>query len=358
MTKKPTSPPRSRTKGPVGVGVIGLGFMGTTHLTAYGGARAAGYGNRIVAVCDRSFGSGRRGTKGKINRGNLVWGQGRTALFDPHSTARYSEADALLADDKVELVSICTHTPTHVDLAIAALKAGKHVLVEKPVAITSSALRRLARAAQKSDRICMPAMCIRFWPAWRWLRDAIRRGNYGPVKSAVFRRIAAHPSWSKGFYADTAVSGGALFDLHIHDADFVRFCFGPPAAVQSTGSSDHVTTLYRYPNGPRHVVAEGGWDLDPGFGFEMNFTVVFERASADFRLGREKPLVLWKGNRASHPRLPAWDGYEGEVRHILSLIRGRTEVLEATAEEAVALTRMLEAEQKSIATGRPVRVTG
>ena len=342
---------------PTGVGVIGLGFMGRTHLAAYRDADAAGFANRIVAIADRGFDAkGRKRRKDTSTRGNLDTGDDGGPLFDPETTALYPRAEDLFEDDTVELVSICTHTPTHVDLAVQALQAGKHVLVEKPIALSAKDVRRLARAASKADTLCMPAMCIRFWPAWAWLRTAIREERYGPVESAVFRRLASHPGWSTGFYGDSEQSGGALFDLHIHDADFVQACFGAPHSVSTTGTVDHVTTLYRYEDGPVHVVAEGGWNHAPGFGFEMNFTVVFRDATADFRLDRDPNLVLWKGNRASHPKIATWNGYEGEVRHLLRAIRKGDDALDATMDDAAQVTRMLEAERKSLEKGRAIRV--
>ncbi|MFT5462423.1 MAG: putative dehydrogenase, partial [Planctomycetota bacterium] len=320
-------------------------------------ANAAGQTNRIVAIADR--GLARRGGKkrsAKAERGNLDTGDDGGPLFDPKTTVLSGDPAELLANVEVDLVSICTHTPSHVDLAIAALKAGKHVLVEKPVALSSKEVRRLARAAERSDKLCMPAMCIRFWPAWRWLWTAIQSGKYGAVRSATFRRLAPEPSWAKGFYSDTDASGGALFDLHVHDADFVRFCFGEPTSVSSCGTPNHLTTQYRFEKGPAHVVAEGGWDHAAGFEFEMNFTVVFEKATADFRLNREQNLVLWKGKRASYPKISAGNGYEGQVSHLLAAIRSGAKELDANMDDAYRLTRVLEAEKKSLSSGRPVRL--
>jgi predicted dehydrogenase len=201
----------------------------------------------------------------------------------------------------------------------------------------------------------MPAMCMRFWPGWRWLRERVRDGSLGAVKSAVFRRLGSPPAWSPGFYADSARSGGALFDLHVHDADFVRWCFGAPETVASAGSIDHVTTLYRFANGPAHVVAEGGWDHAPGFAFKMAFTVVFERATADFDLAREPKLLLARDGASAPVAIEDGAGYEGEIMHLLDAIASGRRELDATVAEAEGLTRMLEAERASLASGAPVR---
>jgi predicted dehydrogenase len=337
---------------PIGVGIIGMGFMGRTHLAAYRAAQAAGLANELVAVCDqdaaRRQGSARAG-------GNIAVDSGQERLFDPALVKGYSSPAQLLADPNVELVSICTHTTTHVELALAALAAGKHVLLEKPVALTSADAQRVAIAAAKARTLCMPAMCIRFWPGWSDARELVQRKTYGAVRSAVFRRLGSRPGWAS-FYADYQKSGGALFDLHVHDVDFVRACFGDPTSVTSTGTLDHVTTLYRFENVPPHVVAEGGWDHSDGWAFKMSFTIVFEHATLDYEFGRAEECVLFeKGRRVPLP-LQATSGYDGEVRHILGAIAENSRELAATMGDAVAHTRMLEAERRSLETQSVVRL--
>ena len=263
---------------PTGIGIIGLGFMGRTHLAAFQAANALGLSNRLVAVADADpeRRAGRAGAGG-----NFDTGAKSDLLFDPRSVRASADPRAVIEDGEVELVSICTPTESHVELALAALAAGKHVLVEKPIGLQSADVQRLADAASRSNRLCMPAMCMRFWPGWDWLREHIRRGSFGAVRSAVFSRLGTRPGWNPNFYQDPRLSGGALFDLHIHDADFVRWCFGAPISVSSSGSLDHVTTLYRFENGPAHVVAEGGWDHTSGFAFRMRYVVVFEHATVE-----------------------------------------------------------------------------
>lgn len=330
---------------PVGVGVIGLGFMGRTHLSAYRSAAAAGYPNRLVAVCDQS--AERRAGRGEA-AGNLDSGAAEVQIFDPGEVRAYEHPAELLADPGVELVSICTPTDTHVDLALAALAAGKHVLVEKPVAVSSAEVARLARAAEGAATYCMPAMCIRFWPAYAYLREAIADYRHRALHSATFTRLSPPPAWSQAFYRDPARSGGALVDLHAHDADFILSCFGAPSAVSSTGTLDHLTTLYHYPDGPPHVVAEGGWDLMASCDFRMRYTVAFERATLDFDLARQPPLLLFREQqRRTTIQLETANGYELEVRHILECIQDRTPPASDLA-QALLLARVLEAERRSL----------
>jgi predicted dehydrogenase len=336
-----------RTDRPLGVGVIGLGYMGQTHLKAYRSAERAGAGCRIVAVADQD--PARR--KGDFSVRGSIFKPNDEPLFDPESTRSYDSALDLLEDPAVDLVSICTHTDTHVDLAIAALEAKKHVLVEKPVAVASRDVERLVERARSSDRLIMPAMCMRFWPAWEWLADRVRERTFGAVRSATFRRLGTRPGWGGGFYQDLARSGGALVDLHIHDADFVLHLFGAPDAVDAAGDLEHVTAIYRYRRGPRHVVAEGGWDHSPGFPFAMRYTVVFETATADFDMARPAQLLLCRDGSAEPVDVPTHDGYDGEVRHLLKAIRTGDRALRATLDDALLLARLLERERQALGGG-------
>ncbi len=359
----------------IGVGVIGLGFMGRTHLLAYDAARQAGYPCRIAAVCDPGpiESALRSGPRGSLN---LRQAERLAALLE--GLPRYAGAQALLDDPQVELVSICTYTDTHVELALRALERDKHVLVEKPVALRSQEVQRLA-AAVRPGLLCMPAMCMRFWPAWAWLLGHIRAGTFGAVRSASFERLGSRPDWATSFYGDGQRSGGALFDLHIHDADFVCACFGPPKGVFAAGTADHLTAAYLYtgerqdaaasdlragrpdPNPeregvrpPPHVVAEGGWDHAPGWTFRVRYVVVFESATADFDLSRDPQLMLIRDGHPEPVPLPPLTGYDGQVRHMLEAIAAGAAQTEVTLADALLVTRLLEAEKRSLERGGPV----
>ncbi len=229
----------------INVAVVGLGFMGMTHLRAY----LANDSARVVAVCGVSrlpVNGVLQGVKGNIETGsNDIQLDTRVKVF--------RKIEDLLADEEIELVDLCTPTPIHPEQAIATLKAGKHVLCEKPLARTSAAAREILRVAEASPGFLMPAMCLRFWPGWSWLKRVVQEETYGRILAARFRRVSEMPGWSKqDIYGGGVDLGGALFDLHIHDTDFVNFLFGRPAAVfssgvtNSAGTIDHVVTQYIY----------------------------------------------------------------------------------------------------------------
>src|SRR5579883_2194478 len=146
----------------VNVAVVGLGFMGVTHLRAYQQAAAA----RIVAVCDAvrlPVNGVLQGVAGNIKKSDDI-------DLGPQVKV-YTRLEQALADPDIEAVDLCTPTPLHPEQAMAALNAGKHVLCEKPLARTSAAAREILDAASRAPGFLMPAMCMRFWPGWSWLKE-------------------------------------------------------------------------------------------------------------------------------------------------------------------------------------------
>jgi len=345
---------------PVRVGVVGLGFMGKTHL----GIHAKNKRARITACCDYDP---RRaaGDLGKTG-GNLGGDSGLN--LDPKKVRKYRKPEELFADPNVDLVDICLPTYVHAEYVIKALTAGKHVLCEKPMALDLKDAERIIKAAKKSKGYLMPAHCMRFWPEWAWLKQAVESKRYGNVHSATFRRFASTPTWTKGnWILNSELSGSALFDLHIHDTDFVRFVFGDPKAVFSVGNGgkatrdgiDHVFTSYLYKNSSLVVTSEGGWNADPTYGFTMRYTVVFDKATVDFDIGREgRALLLHKkgAKQAEVIKLPKTNGWEAEIDYFLTCIEKGKAPRIATANDGRDSVALVHAEWESIRKRKVVKV--
>ena len=332
------------------VAVVGLGFMGVTHIKAYQQLKLA----KIVAVCD----SVRVPVNGVLAgvTGN-VSGSGDLDLG--RQVKVYRVLDELLADREVDLVDLCVPTPLHAEQSIAALKAGKHVLCEKPLALSSAPARKIVQAAESASGFFMPAMRMRFWPGWSCLKQVVEEEPYGKVQAARFRRMSATPGWSKATYASGKQTGGALFDLHVHDTDFVQFLFGRPAGVFSTGvarggdSVDHVVTQYFYKGGPA-VYAEGSWLLYGNF--NMSYTVLCERATLDYDMARgaEALMITEAGKKPQVVKLDGADGYSREILHMLEAVQSGKAPKVVTARDGLNAVEICEAEARSVRTGRVV----
>jgi predicted dehydrogenase len=348
---KPNNSPNSNRR--VNVAVVGLGFMGVTHLRAYQPVESA----QIVAVCDSvrlPVNGVLAGVAGNVKKSDDI-------DLGPHVKV-CRRLEEVLAYPDVDLVDLCTPTPLHPEQAIAALEAGKHVLCEKPLARTAAAARQILKAAESAPGFLMPAMCMRFWPGWSWLKQVVRDQTYGQVLAARFQRLSELPTWSKsGTYTGATDLGGALFDLHIHDTDFVQFLFGRPSSVFSTGvarpsgSIDHVVTQYNYPGGPA-VCAEGGWLLAKGF--NMSYTLFCERATLDFDLGRgaEAMQVTEPGQPVRTIKNDGPDGYGLEVRYIVDCVHEGKRPTVVTGQDGLSALEICEAEEQSVRTGALVNV--
>jgi predicted dehydrogenase len=333
----------------INVGIIGMGMMGSTHLDVY----AKRDDVSIVAVSDANPDR----LSGEEVASANVEGQAQGGV-DLSKARRYAEGRDLIADPDVQLVDICLPTPMHLDYAVAALEAGKHLLVEKPLARTHADAVALAEAAGKSGGMSMCAMCMRFWPGWVWLKKAIEDKTYGKVLAAHFRRVTSHPGGA--FYLDGDACGGAILDLHIHDTDFVQYCFGTPGSVFSrgyskhTGKVDHIVTQYIYDDGPA-VSAEGGWAMAEGFGFQMQYTVNFEHATVEFSFdGKDQVRLIEAGKEPRVVDVGDGMGYEHEIAYFLDRINKNEPPRTVTLSDAAESVRIVEAEAKSIATGRIV----
>jgi predicted dehydrogenase len=339
------------TAGKVNIAVVGLGFMGVTHLRAYMQVESA----RIVAVCDAvrlPVNGVLEGVAGNIKKSDDI-------NLGPQVNV-FRKLEDVLADQEIALVDLCTPTPLHPEQAIAALKAGKHVLCEKPIARTSASAKEIVQAESSAAGFLMPAMCMRFWPGWNWLKQVVQDSRYGKVLAARFGRISEMPGWSKqGTYSAGSDLGGALFDLHIHDTDFVQFLFGRPKRVFATGvtsaagSINHVVTQYVYPGGPA-VSAEGGWLLTKGF--NMGYTIHCERATLDFDLGRgaDAMQVIEEGKAPRFVRSDEPDGYGGEIHYVVKCAKTGTRPSVVTARDGLSALEICEAEEKSLKTGQVV----
>ncbi len=331
------------------IGVCGLGMMGSTHLDIYQGHDDV----EVVAVADANP----KRLSGEAKAAGNIEGQARGG-FDLGAVRHFEDAAALIREAEIDVVDICLPTSLHHRFVKQAVAAGRHVLVEKPLCRTAAEAHDLVELLRDSDSIVMPAMCMRFWPGWDWLKEVVADHRYGRVLGATFRRVVSHPGGE--FYLDGKQCGGALLDLHIHDTDFVSHCFGRPRAVTSTGYSkvtgaiDHVLTQYHYDEIPL-VSAEGGWCMAEGFAFSMRYDVNFERATASYDLDRDEPLRLYEAGRAPCAvELPPGMGYEHEIAYFLDCVRRGEKADRVTLASAAEALVISEAELASIETGARV----
>ncbi|MBB6406893.1 Gfo/Idh/MocA family protein [Arthrobacter sp. AZCC_0090] len=203
--------------GALNVGVIGLGTISELHLDAYRDSPSA----HLLAVCD--IDASRAGSRAAE--------YGAVKVFTD-----YAE---LLADPEIDAVSICTRNDTHAEIVIAALEAGKHVLIEKPMTASLQQALAVVAAAQRSTASLQVAYVRRFSPNAEVLKRFIDAGDLGQIyyaKATCLRRVGNPGGW----FADKTLSGGGpLIDLGVHFIDICWWLMGCPSVASVSGTVFH-----------------------------------------------------------------------------------------------------------------------
>ena len=344
----------------VRIGIVGLGFMGTTHWVVYKGMKNA----KIVAIADVDA-KKRRGDVSAVV-GNIGGGDNSKPL-DLTGVTVYESALALINDADVDVVDVCVPTPDHADIVCAALAAGKHVFCEKPLCRDAAQMKRIVAAAKKAKGFFNVGLCVRAWPEYRHALEYYRSGKAGKVKSATFKRISPSVdgnAW-RNWFMDGKMSGGALLDLHVHDADQVNCFFGLPksvtacgaAGIVSKGGVDHVVATYEYGDGTL-VMAEGGWAAAKGTPFEMSFTIVCEKAT--IKLDASGYHIYPVKGKAIAPKVDAKAGPTGwhqELSYFVKCVAGGVKPEKyQTLDSVVDTMKLIFAEEKSAKTRKAVRI--
>lgn len=197
------------------VGVIGGGSISEFHINPY----MKNDGVELVALCDS-------------NEQRLAKVGERYSV-----TELYSNYEELLQNPKIDAVSICTWNNTHAEIAIAALKAGKHVLVEKPLCMTVEQAEAVESAVKNSGKILQVGFVRRHGDNTKLLKQFIDQDELGEIyyaKASCLRRLGNPGGW----FSDQSKSGGGpLIDLGVHMIDICWYLMGKPRPVSVSGNT-------------------------------------------------------------------------------------------------------------------------
>ncbi|OWK34760.1 Gfo/Idh/MocA family protein [Fimbriiglobus ruber] len=278
------------------IGIVGIGFMGRIHYLA---ARHL-QGARITAVCSRD--KEKLAGDWRNTRGNFGPEPGHVDLS---GLKKYEWYEDLLADPEIDLIDVCNPTHLHPEFAIAALKAGKHVLVEKAIALQPEQADAMLAAARSAKKLLMVAHVLPFFPEFRFAAETIRDGTYGKLVAAHFRRVIAMPDWSAEI-ADASKTGGPAVDLHVHDTHFIGLVCGVPKHVFSTGTVNgdavnYLTTSYLYGPGGPVVTCSSGAVASSGRPFVHGYEIYLEKATLSYASDGSPLTVYTNDGKSTQP---------------------------------------------------------
>ena len=283
----------------VRIGIVGVGFMGMIHYLAARELRGA----RVTAVCSRDpkkLAGDWRGIRGNF-------GPPGTQM-DLSKVKRYQDFDDLLADPDIDLVDVTTPTHLHPAMALRALRAGKHVLVEKAIALEARDADAMLRAAAQAGKLLLVAHVLPFFPEFAFAAEAIRAGTYGRLLGGHFRRVISRPDWSADI-GDVSKTVGPAVYLHVHDTHFIGLVAGVPARVFSTGvvhqdgTVEYLTTQYLYGEGGPAVSCSSGAVAMSGRPFVHGYEIYLEKATLAYESGTTPLTVYTADGRSKNPKL-------------------------------------------------------
>jgi predicted dehydrogenase len=328
------------------IGVLGAGFMGGTHARAYAKLPDV----QVVAVSSRSA-------------------EKAAQLAAKVGAQPVTEDRAILDDPTIDAVSIALPTHLHTPLAVAALQAGKHVLLEKPMALTVADCDAIIAAQTQSGKLLMVAHVLRFWPEYQALVQEAQSGKLGRPFSGVASRLTQRPAWTSWF-TQPELSGGAVIDLMIHDLDTLNWLFGTPQSVYARGQLsgfgmwDHILATVDYGNA--QAIVEASELLPPGYPFTCTLAVLCEagRAEYTFRAGGVSvemgvgvnALVAWTPDHTYQPASESGDAYERQIAYFVDCVRhGRAPEAGSPAQARLAVA-VANAARRSLETGEVIPV--
>jgi predicted dehydrogenase len=331
----------------IGIGLLGGGFMGASHAASY---RALGDRVRVIKVGSR-----------RSDRA--------VAVAESLGAELTEDIDGVIRDPEVDVVDICLPTPLHREVAEAAFAAGKHVLLEKPIALTLDDADAIVAAAERSGRLFMVGLVLRFWPEYVELQRRLGGGELGRPLSVSTLRLSPPADWND-WMADPAKSGGVCVDLLIHDFDQMNRLLGTPRRVFARAPHpDHVLALVEYDGA--EGVAEGSMAMPKAYPFSSNVRVLAEGGVAEYAFSaapaedggnvgasdapRGLRLYPRGGEPVTVPVDPA-DPWGPEIAYFVECVeRGRAPEQGTGAQARAALAVALAA-ARSVASGQPEAV--
>lgn len=298
------------------VAVIGFGFMGIMHSRQL----LVSEGVELVAIIEKDVASVAK----KLNEqvGNFAVGEvDNTALL---KVPVYSSLADCLQEQKLDAVHVCVHTELHYPLVKEALNNDLHVLVEKPFVLDVEQGEELVALAAEKKRVLMVAHVVRFMSPYQKLLGFIETKEYGDLKFLSLSRFSGVPQWGQWLekQKNYGISGGALFDLVIHDIDFAAFAVGVPSELSNKtilpgklSRHDYVSATWHYPDSDLVVRIEGGNVFHARFPFRAEYTAVFEQATMSYSTSdAENILVSGHTEQTTIPANDLGDGYFNEIQ--------------------------------------------
>lgn len=327
------------------IGVIGLGWFGEMHVETYRGV----HGAQVTALCTR-----RPDRLAEVAKKYGV-------------TKTYRDYNDLLADPDVDAVSICTHAKDHLAPMLAAMKSGKHVLLEKPMSVSMDECDQILAASKSCDQNLMVGHICRFENNYAVARDEIKNGRIGDILSIYSRRNVGAARANSHLFVVSSITGDA-----VHDIDIMNWMVGAKAksvyAMARTAADvpnfDVGYVNIKYSDGTLGM-AESQWTLPDGSPFAIDAKMeIMGTKGVIYICDPSQPLIIDDGTRRDIPDTVYWPMVHGEragalhaeLQYFVDCIHRGIKPTITTLEESREVIRICTAAEVSARTGREIEL--
>ena len=266
--------------------MLGYGGIAKSHKHGYELLEKEGFPIKLVAICDID--------KNQFTAAEQAINLGRTYGTNLDGIALYTDLNEMLSKEDFDVVDICLPTYLHKEYAIKLMRAGKHVLSEKPMSLSYADCKEMLDVAKECDKKITIGQCLHFEAGYVYLKKCIEEQTFGKVQSITLDRLSELPLWKcfEQWYLDINRSGSTPFDLHIHDIDMANYLLGMPKAVSAVTIDNDVPMQYIdsrlfYDNGVT-VFATASWNEAKGTPFVMSYRARFDKATLVYNGGAVK----------------------------------------------------------------------
>jgi UDP-N-acetyl-2-amino-2-deoxyglucuronate dehydrogenase len=346
-----------------GFGIVGLGLIADFHAKAI--QEISGSKATLVACCSRSP-------------------EKAGGFAEKYNCRGYADLEEFLADPGLDIVSICSPSGAHLDTALAAARAGKHVIVEKPLEITPQRCDRIIGACDRAGVSLAGVFQSRFSEVAGLLKSTLEQGRFGKLVlgDAYVKWFRSQEYYDKGGWHGTRAldGGGALINQSIHAIDLLQWFMGPVESVRAfTGTvgherievEDNAVAALRFRNGAFGVI-EGSTAVYPGFlkRIEISGTtgsVVLEEetlktwdfaesAPQDEEIRKKHGAGADSGGGASDPAAISFQGHRRQFEEFVTAVEeGRPPLVDGR--EAKKAVEIIQAIYTSAKKGKAVRLS-
>jgi len=320
----------------VKVCLLGFGGIARSHLSAYRKLKERNAPVELIAICDIDPSQFEKGVSMNL---------GGSSAETLEAYRLYTDAEEMIKKEHPDVVDICLPSYLHCEYSVKMMRMGCNVLSEKPMGLSSAQCEEMLAVSAETGKHLMVGQCLRFEPAYNFLKDRLADGAFGPLHYAHFDRLSALPLWGyQNWFRDSDRSGGCILDMHIHDVDMVRYLFGEPKAV-SCATTGHecrwqvINSRFEYEDGTL-IVADGSWDEAQGTHFRSGYRVRFENAEVFYDGG--KVTVHPDGGEAYVADLPKSTRMADEIECLALTVLGRSGDRRISATEAAKTVALVE----------------